>query len=326
MNMTSMSRPGAVRRFLGGLLTRVVQMLAVLALASPAAQATPLDAEPLYENSVKTVQVNGLEFPVLDVGKGPVVLMLHGFPDSHQVWRKQVGALVRHGYRVVAPDLRGFGGAPILPAVADYSLMKVMGDVVGLLDVLQIKQVSLVGHDWGAVVSWYLAAYYPSRVERLMVMSVGAPWNPEFDSVEQREKFWYTNFFQFEGVAEAHLRKDNWALFRALSRNEGDTDAAIAHFEQPGALTAALNWYRANSKPRMPAPDGTPPAPLPKVACNVVGVWSDGDHYLTEAQMETSGELVSGRWRYERVGRAGHWMMLERPHHVSELILDFLRR
>lgn len=326
MNMISMSRPGTVRRSLGDWLKRVVHMLAAFALVSATAQAAPLEAEASHEGAVKTVQVHGLDFPVLDVGKGPVVLLLHGFPDSHQVWRKQVGALVRNGYRVVAPDLRGMGDGPILPAVADYSVSKVLGDVVGLLDVLEIKQASVVGHDWGAVISWYMAAYYPSRVERLMVMSVGAPWNPEFDSIEQREKFWYANFFQFEGVAEAQLRKDNWALFHAFSRDEGDAEAAIARFERPGTLTAGLNWYRANSKPRMPAPDGTPPSPFPKVACDVVGVWSGGDHYLTEAQMETSGALVSGNWRYERVGGAGHWMMLERPHHVTELILDFLKR
>lgn len=76
----------------------------------------------------------------------------------------------------------------------------------------------------------------------------------------------------------------------------------------------------------MPAPDGTPLPPYPAVACNVVGVWSDRDHYLTEAQMETSGPLVSGKWRYERVGGAGHWMMLEKPRQVTELILDFLKR
>src|SRR5207244_941605 len=118
-------------------------------------------------------------------------------PDSHQVWRKQVGPLVSAGYRVVAPDLRGFGNAPMPPNVADYAIGKVLGDVVGLLDALQIKQARVIGHDWGAVVSWYLAAYFPDRVERLMVMSVGAPWNPEFNSMEQREKFWYSLFFQF---------------------------------------------------------------------------------------------------------------------------------
>jgi pimeloyl-ACP methyl ester carboxylesterase len=291
-----------------------------MAFACMAAAVPTQGAEQSYETSVKTVSVHGLDFPVLDVGAGPVVLLLHGFPDSHRLWRNQVGPLVRAGYRVVAPDLRGFGDAPMPPNVADYSLGNILGDVIGMLDALNIKQARVIGHDWGAVVSWYLAAYYPARVERLMVLSVGAPWNPEFNSIAQREKFWYANYFQFEGVAEANLQKDNWALFRALSRNEGDTDAAIERWARPGALTASLNWYRANARPRMPAPEG----PLPKISCNVVGVWSERDHYLTEAQMESSGALVSAKWRYEKVGGAGHWMMLERPRQVAELMLDFL--
>jgi pimeloyl-ACP methyl ester carboxylesterase len=318
MNRIRLSQPGFFRW-----LARLAGALAVCALLGGTARAAGPDDEQLSAADVKTVRVQGLDFPVLDVGRGPVVLLLHGFPDSHLLWRKQVGPLVRAGYRVVAPDLRGFGDAPILPNVGDYSLSKVMADVVGVLDALKVKQARVVGHDWGAVVSWYLAAYYPDRVERLMVMSVGAPWNPEFNSIAQREKFWYSLYFQFEGVAEAQLQKDDWALFRALSRNEGDSDAAIARFARPGTLTAALNWYRANAKPSLPGPGGPPPAG-PTITANVVGVWSERDHYLTEAQMQTSGKLVSGKWRYERIDGAGHWMMLERPRQVTELILDFL--
>ncbi|MES2127711.1 MAG: alpha/beta hydrolase [Pseudomonadota bacterium] len=309
-----------------GWLARAAGTLLACAALSLSAHASALDAEQSYETSVKTVTVHGLDFPVLDVGEGPAVLLLHGFPDSHRVWRYQVGPLVRAGYRVIAPDLRGFGDAPMPPNVADYSIGNVMGDVAGVLDALGVKQARVIGHDWGAVVAWYLAAYYPARVERLMVMSVGAPWNPEFNSIEQREKFWYANFFQYEGIAEASLQRNNWALYHSFSRDEGDNVAAIERWTaRPGSLTASLNWYRANSKPRMPAPDGTSPPPPPKISCNVVGVWSDRDHYLTEAQMETSGPLVSAKWRYEKVGGSGHWMMLERPHHVTELMLDFLR-
>ena len=310
------------------LLARVAAMIFACAAlgAGVHAQAQSLDSDKALEQSVKIVRVHNLDFPVLDVGKGPVVLLLHGFPDSHRVWRNQVAPLVRAGYRVVAPDLRGFGDAPILPAVSDYTIGKVLGDVTGLLDVLDIKQARVVGHDWGAVVAWYLAAFYPDRVERLMVMSVGAPWNPEFNSITQREKSWYSLYFQFEGVAEARFQQNDFAFFHALSRNEGDVDAAIAHFKQPGTLTAGLNWYRANSKPSMPPPDGTPAPATPKVHCDVVGVWSERDHYLTEEQMQASADEVTGKWRYHRVDGAGHWMMLEQPRQVSELILDFLAR
>lgn len=271
---------------------------------------------------VKTISVHGMDFPVLDIGSGPAVLLVHGFPDSHELWRKQVDPLVKAGFRVIAPDLRGFGDAPRPPAVADYAISKVLGDLVGILDALEIKQARVVGHDWGAAISWALAMYYPNRVERLMVLSVGAPGNPAFDSIEQREKSWYTLFFQFDGVAEAELQKNNWALMRSLMRNEGDIDAAIQRFERPGALTAALNYYRANWKPQVRPASA---APGPKVTCNVLGVWSDNDHYLGEAQMLASAPYVSGTWRYEKLHGAGHWMMLEQPDAVNRLLLDFLR-
>lgn len=308
------------------MLARMACMVFACVVMSAGAHAHTVDAVKPPDLPVKTVRVHNLDFPVLDVGKGPVVLLLHGFPDSHRVWRNQVMPLVRAGYRVVAPDLRGYGDAPMPPAVSDYTIGKVLGDVTGLLDVLDIKQARVVGHDWGAAVAWYLAAYFPDRVERLMVLSVGAPWNPAFSSIEQREKSWYSLLFQFEGVAEAQFQHNDYAFFHALSRDEGDVDAAIARFKRPGALTAALNWYRANSKPVMPPPDGTPLPPGPRVRCNVVGVWSERDHYLTEEQMQASRDDVDGRWRYERVDGAGHWMMLERPRRITELMLDFLER
>ena len=306
---------------------RIASMVFACFLMSAAVHAQTEEMAVLPDSAVKTVQVNGLNFPVLDIGKGPVVLLLHGFPDSHKLWRHQVGPLVKAGFRVVAPDLRGFGEAPMPPNVADYSIGKVLGDVVGLLDALNIPQARVVAHDWGAAVSWYLAAYYPNRVERLMVMSVGAPWTPAWNSIEQREKFWYSLFFQFSGVAEASLQRNNWELWHAFSRDEGDNLAAIEHWQShPGSLTAELNWYRANSKPVMPPPDGTPPPPDPKITCNVLGVWSEQDHYLTEEQMQASASAVSGRWRYEHVSRAGHWMMLERPAAINRLMIDFLTR
>ncbi|MBT9458883.1 MAG: alpha/beta hydrolase [Burkholderiaceae bacterium] len=274
------------------------------------------------EAAVRKVNVGGLEFPVLDIGSGPAVLLLHGFPDTHALWRNQVGPLVAAGYRVVAPDLRGFGDAPRPQAIADYHPGLILGDVIGLLDVLSINQARVVGHDWGAVVSWLLAMHFPDRVERLMVMSVGAPGNPVFNSIEQRERAWYTLFFQFEGVAEEALQRDNWALLRGMMRNEGDLEQAIERFSsRPGLLTAGLNWYRAFLKPQRPDPKALP---VPRVKAHVLGVWSDGDHFLTEAQMKTSDKLVSGNWRYERVNGAGHWMMLDKPEAVTRLMLGFL--
>ncbi len=136
----------------------------------------------------------------------------------------------------------------------------------------------------------------------------------------QREKSWYMLLFQFEGVAEQWLSADGYANFREWAHHP-DHDEVAAALDRPGALTAALNWYRANV-PANALVD--PPLELPPVAAPTLGVWSSGDMALTEAQMTGSAAHVTGPWRYERIDGAGHWIPLDRPDEVSRLLLDFL--
>src|SRR5882672_6584737 len=126
----------------------------------------------------KMVTVDGLTFPVVDHGRGPAVLLLHGFPDDRRLWRYQVGALVDAGFRVIAPDLRGFGDAPRPPDPSSYGISLVIGDLLGILDALSIRKVQLVAHDWGAAVGWRFAADHPDRISRYVALSVGAPGGP----------------------------------------------------------------------------------------------------------------------------------------------------
>jgi pimeloyl-ACP methyl ester carboxylesterase len=309
---------------------RVVMGVATLVLASAVVHArglsgfSQLGSAAMDINAVtKTVPANGFSFPVVDTGSGPVVLLLHGFPDSRFLWRNQIGPLVHAGFRVVAPDLRGFGEAPKPPAVQDYRLSVVARDIIGILDALGVKQARVVAHDWGAGLAWYLAAANPDRVDRLVALSVGAGGTSGTTTLAQREKSWYFLFFQFEGVAEATLMRDNWRFFKEWTRGQGDTERELQDLARPGALTAALNWYRANVRPQMP-PATQPPAP-PKIACPVMGVWSDGDPFLTEAHVSKSYERLSGSWRYEKIEGAGHWMMLDKPDELNRLLLDFLK-
>jgi pimeloyl-ACP methyl ester carboxylesterase len=287
---------------------------------SPDSQAEtppPIDVE----DATNTVEIDSGSFPVLDHGEGPVVLLLHGFPDSRHLWRYQVPALADAGFRVVAPDMRGFGNAPRPEPVEAYTLPNAVGDVLSILEALGIGEVRLVGHDFGAAVAWLLAATAPDTVERLVALSVGAPGNSGARTLEQRERSWYFYFFQFEGVAEAWLRHDDWRLFRAWTRGDGDLERYLQDLSRPGALAAGLGWYRANVRPEPPDESG---AGYPSVTCPVLGVWSDGDHYLTEGHMRGSTEKVDGPWRYERVADASHWMMLDRPAELNDLLLDFL--
>ena len=282
------------------------------------AQQPALDLDAL----TKVVTVNGLAFPVIDHGTGPAVLLLHGFPDSRFLWRHQVGPLVNAGFRVIAPDLRGFGDAPKPSAVADYRLQVTATDVIGILDALGVKQARIVGHDWGAALTWFLAATRPDRFERVVGISVGAIGNSGMNTLAQREKSWYFLFFQFEGVAEATLQQNDWAFFKEFSRGQGDIDRYWKDLARPGALTAGLNWYRANVRPQAPV---AAPFQLPKIAVPAMGVWSDGDPFLTEEQMTRSPERLSGTWRYERISGAGHWLMLDKPAELNRLLLDFLK-
>ena len=266
----------------------------------------------------KTVTVNDLSFPVLDYGAGPAVLLLHGFPDSRHLWRHQIPALAQAGLRVIAPDLRGFGDAPKPSAVEEYTIPKVVGDVLGIMDALGIERFRLVGHDWGAWVAWVITGHHAHRVERLAALSVGLGIGT---GIEQRERSWYMLFFQFEGIAEAWLQRDDWKLMREWLRGDGDQERYMRDLARPGALTAGLNWYRANRKPLMPP---AAPPPFPQITCPVLALWSDGDHYLTEAHVANSYQRVTGRWRYEKISGASHWLMLDKPDEVNRLLVEFL--
>lgn len=274
------------------------------------------------ETGAKRVRVGELEFPVLDRGEGPPVLLLHGFPDSRHLWRHQIPALLDAGLRVLAPDLRGFGEAPKPPEVDGYSIPNVVAEVVGLLDALDVERCRVAGHDWGAVVAWALAALRSDRVERVVALSVGCPGTSGMRTIEQVERSWYAMLFRYGEGVEEFVRADDWAFLRHLAAGAGDLERYIEDLSRPGALHAALNWYRANFHLDLTALKHGPQ--LPRITCPVLGVWSDGDRYLTEEGMIRARENVDGPWRYERIEGASHWMMLDRPQEISHLLVEFL--
>ena len=264
------------------------------------------------------VDVNGLGLHIQDEGSGRPVLLLHGFPDSSRLWRHQVPVLTAAGFRCIVPDLRGFGDSDKPAEVTAYALPNLLADVVGLLDRLEIPKTHVVGHDWGAAVAWLTASLLPERVDSLVAVSVGFPTAFAAAGYEQRQRSWYMLLFQFANVAEQWLSMDNSRNFREWSGHP-DADEVIAKLED-GALTPALNWYRANVAPETLL---TGPPELPPVQPTTMGIWSSGDTFLTETQMTDSSRYVSGRWRYERVEGVGHWLPLEKPEELNRLLLDF---
>jgi pimeloyl-ACP methyl ester carboxylesterase len=270
------------------------------------------------------VELNGLQFQVAVEGEGPAVLLLHGFPDSHEVWRHQLPALAAAGYRAIAPDLRGFGASAKPAEVSAYALEHLVGDALGILGALGEERAVVVGHDWGGVLAWVTAALAPQAVTALVATTLGHPLaRPALPDLRQHELSWYIWMF-LQPDAERWLAADDWALLRAwCGPNDRDVDRRIAAFAEAGALTGGLNWYRANLSPDILV-SGFPPGAVPPVSCPTMGVWSTGDRFLAEEWMRDSGKYVSGPWRYERLEGPDHWFPSSAPEEFNALLLDFL--
>jgi pimeloyl-ACP methyl ester carboxylesterase len=250
-------------------------------------------------------------------GEGTPVVLLHGWPDTANLWRHQVPALAAAGFRAVTPDLRGFGRSEKPERTADYAMHH---HVVAVLDDLGLARAHVVGHDWGAAIAWAVAIAAPERVDHLVALSVGHPAAFRAAGLSQLGRSWYMGLFQIPGVAEALLSARDWS---ALRRGAGhpDADGVIAELSRPGALTASLQIYRAALSPRVLL-RGLPP--VGPVRAPTLGVWSTRDAVLTERQMVGSGRYVHAPWRYERLEGVGHWMPLQAPDAVNRLLLDFL--
>lgn len=266
------------------------------------------------------INANGITFDVTVTGEGPPVLLLHGWPDCHDVWQPQIPALVDRGYRVIAPDLRGCGESDRPADVAAYATATLVADVIGLLDALEVERAHVVGHDWGAGLAWVTAAVLPDRVDRLVCLGVGHPAAFGRSDIDQLEKSWYMLLFQFEDIAEEWLSANDFHNWRAFTRHP-DPDATVTRLRRPGHLTAGLNWYRANLGPGRLL---TPGPELPPINVPTLGVWSSDDFALLEDQMTESAAFISAPWRYERLDGVGHWMTLEAPDAVNALLLEFL--
>jgi len=262
------------------------------------------------------LDVNGIRIHTTMTGQGPSVLLLHGFPDTHIVWRKQIPALAAAGFRVLAPDLRGYGRSDAPGGVLDYTLDKLRGDVLGLLDALHIDKVFLVGHDWGGVIGWQIAALAPERVHRYVAMSTGHPYALAHAGILQHLRLTYMLGFMVPGLAEHTLRAADWFLMRQFTDEPGQADHWKRDLSPPGRLTAALNYYRANVS--LVLPRGRPHVKVP-----VMGLWSDRDPALGEKQMRDSVHYVDGEFRFEHIRGADHWLQLTAADEVNRRLIQF---
>ena len=267
------------------------------------------------------VPVGDLVFDVVDVGppEAPAVLLLHGFPQSAQEWRAVWPALVEAGHRVVAVDQRGYSPGARPAEVSAYAMPHLVGDAVGVLDALGVERAHVVGHDWGAAVAWQLAGRRPERVRSMTAVSVPHP--AAFGAAlasdpDQQERSRYMTAFRQAG-AEDLLLADDAAALRAALRGVPDADLYVRRMQEPGALPAALAWYRAQTRPTG--------GPLPPVRVPVLFVWSDADAYLGPVAAQATGSYVDGPYRFELLEGVSHWIPEEVPERFAGLLLEHLR-
>lgn len=277
--------------------------------------------------ATRDIAARGLSFraEVSGPDDGAAVLLLHGFPQSRHAWRSQAAALSAAGFHCVAPDQRGYspGARPADPAA--YSIDNLVADGLAIMDAVGAERFHLVGHDWGGQVAWSLAAAAPERIRSLSVLS--RPHPAAFAAAMKADPDQPKRSGHHRGLLEAgtaeRLRADDFASFRAMFARQGvPSEAADLYVEvlrDPGALEAAIDWYRT-------AAGALRNAAAPPIAAPTLYVWGDADATVGRVAAEGTGAHVAGPYRFEVAAGGGHFLSDETPELVNRLLLDHLTR
>lgn len=279
------------------------------------------------------VRANGLRFRTLVDGPptGDLFILLHGFPEGAESWRRQLPVLAKAGFLVVAPDLRGYGLTDAPDSVADYSLDHLVADTKALIESFGRSEAHVAGHDWGAVVAWYFAGTHPAMTKTLSALSVGHPAAlaaASRDDADQQARSSYVGLFLQTGKAEAVLEADDYKRLRAMYRIGPNPDAIppasvegfVRSLRRPGRLTAGLNYYRANLGTSGGAWERL--TRLGPITAPSQLLWGDQDPALGRAAVEATGQRVGGTYRLVVLAGAGHWLQFERPAEVGRALCE----
>ena len=260
---------------------------------------------------------------------GPPVILLHGFPEFSYAWRHQMPALAAGGFHAIAPDLRGYNLSPKPKCVSDYRVERLVDDVIVLIDELPSRQAILVGHDWGGVLAWYAAMWYPERIVKLAILNAPHPlaYLRELRRGPQLLRSWYAVLFQLPWLPEALLRWGDWALARRFfsqgpARTDECPDAAIEQYlgaiARPGVLTAAINYYRAAGRRGL----GSLTRAAGPIRVPTLLIWGDRDVALVRRLADNLEPWVPDL-RVRHLPDATHWVQCDEPDTVSRLLLEF---
>lgn len=267
-----------------------------------------------------------LVFDVIDTGPadGPVVVLLHGFPQLNTSWSAVIARLTAQGYRCVAPNQRGYSRGARPTRRRDYRVPELVEDIRALIDASGAQRVHLVGHDWGATVAWAAAAEMPDRLATVSPLSVPHPaaFLKALATSRQALASWYIYIFQLPRLPERiflgrHRMATGLSKFlQSAKQTPGAADRDAHAMAEPGALSAAINWYRA-----IPLTDLR--RAWAKITVPTMYVWSDGDIAVLGKAAHACGRYVSAEYRFETLHGVSHWMLDEQPDTVADLVLEW---
>jgi pimeloyl-ACP methyl ester carboxylesterase len=335
------------------------------AAAGAISQSTPIDAQPAGGVAHRTILANGIHLHFAEQGEGPLVLLCHGFPECWYSWRHQLPALSAAGFHAVAVDMRGYGQSDRPEAIEQYTLLHLVGDMVGLLDALGVGQAVIAGHDWGAPVAWHAALLRPDRFRAVIGLSVpfmsrsvvffnpsAAP--PTSVMPQRDDAIFYQIYFQAPGVAEAELERDVRQTFLKLLANPPSERPAIPWVPREGGWitrrpTAAglpvwltegdIDFYAGEFKRtgfrgglnwyRNIDRNWELLAPFAGAKVTVPALYMTGDRTAPQGGIDrVLADLANDVPRLRRaivLRDCGHWAQQERPSQVNAAIIDFLR-
>jgi pimeloyl-ACP methyl ester carboxylesterase len=274
--------------------------------------------------------VNGVRLHFVEAGAGPLVILLHGFPEFWYSWRLQIPALAEAGFRVLAPDLRGYNESARPAGVEAYRMDRLVGDVVGLVRQAGVERATIAGHDLGGGIAWATAMRHPEMVGRLIILNAPHPaaYFRELLSLGQLLRSWYVFFFQLPGLPEWLIRSGDYVLIERALRRQPMRPGAFTEEEirgykralnRPGALTSAINYYRAAFRWLRRIKRETASVQVPTLL-----LWGERDRYLGTRLTEGLEPWVPSL-RIERFPNASHWVHRDEPELVNRFMIEFMR-
>jgi pimeloyl-ACP methyl ester carboxylesterase len=269
----------------------------------------------------------GIRLHYVEAGAGPLVVLLHGFPEFWYSWRHQIAPLAQAGYHVVAPDMRGYDLSDKPQNWRAYDTGLLADDIAGLVRSFGEQSAIVVGHDWGAAVAYTVAMRHPDVVRRLAILNVPHPTRmlEGFRTLRQLRKSWYMFFFQIPRLPEHLIARDDFSFAKRSLRSDSkdaftdeDLERYVDAWSQPGALTGMINYYRAALR-RSP---GKTLALMKPIEAPTLVIWGMLDRHLGSELAEPAPEWVPNV-RVERIADATHWVQHDAPERVNELLLGF---